>query len=246
MRPVIDFLSGIISGFGSRDEGVTPSGLSVRTFARRRNDNPSITWIDVLSRFLLLIVCVAIGSAALLAATGLPWKSRKTAVLPEIQSAPEQSLDEILSVDPAAAKREWKYIVIHHSASVRGSAEIFNDWHRAKGWRSLGYHFVIGNGSDQGDGIIATGPRWYSQEAGAHANATEFNEHGIGICLVGNFDEQPPSPAQWSALRTMVARLCKTYDIPPANILGHNQVRRGGSTACPGRFLSLDKLREGL
>src|SRR5437868_6609045 len=103
---------------------------------------------------------------------------------------------EVLSIDPSAAPRHWRYIVIHHSASTRGSAQIFDQAHRERGWRCLGYHFVIGNGTDQGDGIVAAGPRWYSQEAGAHAHSAEHNEFGIGICLVGNFDVNRPSAAQ--------------------------------------------------
>lgn len=151
---------------------------------------------------------------------------------------------DVLAIDAAAVERHWKYIVIHHSASTRGSAQIFDQAHRERGWRSLGYHFVIGNGSDQGDGVIAPGPRWYSQEAGAHAHSTEHNEYGIGICLVGNFDLQKPSPAQWSSLVELVATLSKTYAIPPGNIVGHNAIRQGGSTACPGKNFPIQELRE--
>src|SRR5207248_641368 len=97
--------------------------------------------------------------------------------------------DEVLATDPAVRVCDWRYIVLHHSASLRGSAEIFDQSHRARGWKCLGYHFVIGNGTDQPDGSVVAGPRWFSQEAGAHANSIEYNEHGIGICLVGNFDQ---------------------------------------------------------
>jgi len=152
--------------------------------------------------------------------------------------------EEVLSTDPAAVERHWRYIVIHHSASTRGSAQIFDQAHRERGWRSLGYHFVIGNGTDQGDGIVAPGPRWYSQEAGAHAHSAEHNEYGIGVCLVGNFDVGKPSAAQWATLVTLAQRLSRRYGIPPANIVGHGMIRQGGSTACPGKFFPMIELRE--
>lgn len=152
--------------------------------------------------------------------------------------------EEVLATDPAVSQRRWRYIVIHHSASTRGSAQIFDQAHRERGWRCLGYHFVIGNGTDQGDGIIAAGPRWYSQEAGAHAHSAEHNEFGIGICLVGNFDAGRPSAAQWWALQNLVFRLARKYGIGPENIVGHNAIRQGGSTACPGKNFPMNELRE--
>jgi N-acetyl-anhydromuramyl-L-alanine amidase AmpD len=98
---------------------------------------------------------------------------------------------------------------------------------------------VIGNGNGQGDGSIIAGPRWYNQAVGAHANSTLYNEHGIGICLVGNFDEKPATSAQMTALRDLVGRLCVKYEIGFINIVGHNQIRAGGYTACPGKFFSI-------
>lgn len=151
---------------------------------------------------------------------------------------------EVLVSDPGVQGKRWKYIVIHHSASTRGSAQIFDQAHRERGWRSLGYHFVIGNGTDQPEGFIAPGPRWYSQETGAHAHSTEHNEFGIGICLVGNFDLNRPTAAQWSALVNLTKRLTRKYSISAGNLVGHNLIRQGGSTACPGKNFPLQELRE--
>ena len=239
MRPALDFIAGLVNGLGKRNSA---------RLARRRPGTRLSGLIEALGRFVMLALCVGLGAVALFAATGFPGHSAQASKSPGIVSpsfAP-QSMAEVLATDPDAAPRVWKYIVVHHSASVRGSAEIFDEWHRAKGWRGLGYHFVIGNGNDQGDGLIVAGPRWYSQEAGAHANSAEYNEHGIGICLVGNFEEHAPTPAQWDALRALIDKLCLAYEIPRTNIVGHNQIRRGGSTACPGRYLPLERLREGL
>ncbi len=131
-------------------------------------------------------------------------------------------------------RRTWRHIVLHHSATVVGGAKRFDRHHRkVNKWENgLGYHFVIGNGTDTADGAIETGSRWTRQIQGAHAGVKEFNEHGIGICLVGDFRHREPSPAQLTALRALVAELQRRCDISDANIVGHGEVREG--TECPG------------
>jgi N-acetyl-anhydromuramyl-L-alanine amidase AmpD len=244
MRLVLDFIAGAMAGM--RQTSCLKGAYSARP--RRRGPLAGI-----LARAGLLALAIAIAAAAMFAAGGLPLRSpspkpsRASASAASPTFVPKQTLDEIVAFDPDSPKREWRYIVLHHSGTSRGSAQSFDMFHRQRnGWRSLGYHFVIGNGSDQGDGVIAVGPRWYSQEAGAHANCPEYNEYGIGICLVGNFDEYPPTPAQLEAARALIRRLCHDYNIPAANVVGHNQVRRGGSTACPGKLFPLAELLQGL
>lgn len=131
-------------------------------------------------------------------------------------------------------RREWRHIVLHHSATAIGGAARFDRHHRTvNNWENgLGYHFVIGNGTDTADGAIETGSRWTHQIQGAHAGVQEYNEHGIGICLVGDFRAHPPSDAQIAALRALVAKLQERCGISDARIVGHGEVREG--TQCPG------------
>src|SRR5690606_32161137 len=69
-----------------------------------------------------------------------------------------------------AAGRKWQWIVIHHSATPTGGAVEFDKLHReTNGWDELGYHFVIGNGTNTKDGMVEVGPRWVKQKHGAHA-----------------------------------------------------------------------------
>jgi hypothetical protein len=131
---------------------------------------------------------------------------------------------------PHAKLNSWNWIVIHHSATPTGGAVAFDKMHKAKGWDELGYHFVVGNGTDTRDGQIEVGSRWPKQ----------FNEHGIGICLVGNFDVSHPSETQVKAVEKLVAYLMKTYHIPPDHVLGHRDCK---STDCPGRNVSVAKIR---
>jgi hypothetical protein len=114
--------------------------------------------------------------------------------------------------------------------------------HRAKGWDELGYDFVIGNGTDTSDGLIEVGPRWTKQKIGAHAKTPDnrFNEFGIGICLVGNFEVERPTPAQVRSLTRLVAYLMRTYQISPDRVLGHGDTK---PTECPGRYMNVAMIR---
>jgi hypothetical protein len=141
-----------------------------------------------------------------------------------------------------ATPRAWYWIVVHHSATPTGSAAVFDKMHKDKGWDGLGYDFVIGNGSQSGDGQVEVGYRWPIQEHGAHTKTPDnrFNEHGIGICLVGNFEETNPTPAQLRSLAKLVGYLERTYRIAPSNVIRHRDAK---ATECPGRNLNIDLVR---
>jgi hypothetical protein len=143
---------------------------------------------------------------------------------------------------PQAKARPWKYIVIHHSATPDGNAAKFDREHKAKGWDELGYHFVVDNGRGGPDGRVEVGPRWPKQKWGAHAKTPDnrFNEQGIGICLVGNFENGRPTAKQMQATVRLVAWLMQTYNIPAKNVIGHDDTK---STLCPGRYMNLAQVR---
>ncbi|MCW8128983.1 MAG: N-acetylmuramoyl-L-alanine amidase [Planctomycetota bacterium] len=138
--------------------------------------------------------------------------------------------------------RDWRYIVIHHSASPTGSAASFDRAHKARGWDGLGYDFVIGNGQGSGDGQVEVGYRWSQQLRGAHAGNIDYNEHGIGICLVGNFEFERPTAKQMESLRNLVRFLQSKTGIPAASIIGHDHVP-GKDTQCPGRLFNMAGFR---
>jgi hypothetical protein len=143
---------------------------------------------------------------------------------------------------PPVAARDWRAIVIHHSATTTGGAAAFDKMHRAKGWDELGYDFVIGNGTDTADGQIEVGPRWTKQKYGAHAKTPDnwYNEHAVGICLVGNFDVERPTPKQMASLTKLVTYLMKTYHISADRVLGHGETK---STDCPGKYMNVNQFR---
>jgi len=152
---------------------------------------------------------------------------------------PEQIINGV-ALRPKVPARNWRYIVIHHSATESSSAKRIHQAHIQRGWDSLGYNFVIGNGTETPMGMIEIGPRWTYQLDGAHAGVPEYNQFGIGICLVGNFEISHPSPQQLDSLARLCAFLMKTYNIPASNIIGH---RDGRATACPGRNVDINHIR---
>jgi N-acetyl-anhydromuramyl-L-alanine amidase AmpD len=151
-------------------------------------------------------------------------------------------LDEANTNDllyPNKADRPWKYIVLHQSAAATGNYDQIDREHRkVLGYDGCGYHFVIGNGSGSNDGQIEVSQRWNNQKQGAHcrnARNHDADEYGIGIVLVGDFDQQPPTPRQIAATQALVAYLSQRYKIAPAGIRTHAHLA-ATPTVCPGKY----------
>jgi len=135
---------------------------------------------------------------------------------------------------PHTQERPWQFIVLHHSATAQGSAAEFDRLHRALGWDELGYHFVIDNGLGAPNGLIEIGSRWVKQKHGAHCKVEghpEYNDFGVGICLVGDFDRTRPTEAQVASAARLVRFVKDRYSIPASHIYGHKQLK---PTHCPG------------
>ena len=104
-------------------------------------------------------------------------------------------------------------IIIHCSATRAGqdlTAKDIDRMHRARGFSQIGYNYVI-----RIDGAVEKG-RSLAVD-GAHCNS-------VGICYIGGLDAngKPADTrtiAQKAALRELVAKLCKEYEI--IEVLGH-------------------------
>ena len=150
---------------------------------------------------------------------------------------------------PDSESREWNYIVLHHTASDSGSVDSIHEEHlkrkdkNGKNWLGIGYHFVIGNGNGMGDGEIEPTFRWRQQMQGAHAGVADFNQHGIGIVLVGNFEKTPPTAAQLTSIKRLVGTLKREYSIVESKIMGHGDVK---ATECPGKLFPMSEVRESI
>jgi hypothetical protein len=145
--------------------------------------------------------------------------------------------------DARVARNRWKYIVVHNSGTRQGNARIFDYYHRhvRKMPNGLAYHFVIGNGTSTGNGQIEIGNRWVKQMAGGHVHSDYLNYIGLGICLVGDFNRDLPTRAQYEALdelirylRQRVGKVDGHYSI----VLGHKEINPR-PTDCPGNRFPL-------
>jgi hypothetical protein len=143
------------------------------------------------------------------------------------------------AIDRAPVKRgRWKYIVVHNSGTREGNARVFDIYHRRVRHmvNGLAYHFVIGDGHGSGDGQIEIGHRWTAQLNGGHVASDYLNDIALGICLVGDFNRDQPTPAQMGALEELVTylrdRVGKTQG-HKAIVHAHKEINPR-PTDCPG------------
>ncbi len=119
-------------------------------------------------------------------------------------------------------------IIVHCTATPEGRRVTVKDvtaWHKQRGWRTIGYHYLIGI-----DGETYIGRP--EKEIGAHCLG--HNNHSIGVCYVGGMtadmkrSKDTRTPAQKAALLRLLKQLRKTY--PAATIHGHSEF---ANKACP-------------
>lgn len=125
-----------------------------------------------------------------------------------------------------------KYIVIHHSVTPDGfTVADIRRIHKNKGYSDIGYHFLITT-----EGLRVGRPAVYN---GAHALSEKISEgymnyHGLGLCIIGDFSVDPPSPFQVNEACYAIKRLCEKYSVPMdrKHVIPHYAV---DYTACPGK-----------
>lgn len=117
--------------------------------------------------------------------------------------------------------KKVNYIVIHHAATPAhmdvGVDEI-RQWHIARGFNDIGYHYLIRRNS-----VIEHGRDEKVQ--GAHVK--NYNDESIGICIVGGLGangqgENNYTDAQMNALGYLVRDLSRSY--PDAIVCGHRDL----------------------
>jgi len=147
--------------------------------------------------------------------------------------------------------RRWKYIVIHHSAGDFGTIEFLQQVHRDRQAGdpidAIPYHYVIGNGNGLEMGEIASDGRRDFNIWGTHVSANNLSRNflGIGICLIGNFEEKDVPAKQFEALVSLTRNLMREHAIPAENVGFHGMIE-GESTKCPGRNFPLDRFSKAI
>ena len=146
---------------------------------------------------------------------------------------------------PSSVEKDWSAIIVHHSATEMGNMAIFDKEHKSLGWDGVGYDFVIGNGTDSGDGQVEVTFRWRQQVTGAHCKTPDnwANEDGVGICLVGNFNNTLPTQKQMQSLVKLTDFIQKRYGIPQSRIYGHGDTPGAHITDCPGNRFPMAKFK---
>lgn len=123
--------------------------------------------------------------------------------------------------------RKINEIILHCTATREGHNYTLADvtsWHKAKGYRTIGYHYLI----DLEGKVLKGRPL---EEVGAHALG--HNQYSIGVCYVGGLDKMGApkdtrTMRQNFALSTLLMQLHARF--PQARIIGHNEV---SIKACP-------------
>lgn len=136
--------------------------------------------------------------------------------------------------------RKISEIILHCSATREGKAFTVSDidrWHRERGWKGCGYHYVITL-----DGKVEQGRP--EQVVGAHC--TGRNSESIGVCYIGGCDmvgksKDTRTPEQKKAMVTLVRQLMQTHGIGIEDVRCHNEF---SNKACPS--FSIEKFRKEL
>lgn len=124
--------------------------------------------------------------------------------------------------------RKIDEIIVHCSATPRGrevKAADIDRWHRGRGFRCIGYHYVVGL-----DGRIERGRP--ESETGAHCKG--HNAQSIGVCYVGGLSTDGKvaldtrTDEQRVALTQLIMELKERY--PGARVYGH---RDFANKECP-------------
>lgn len=145
----------------------------------------------------------------------------------------------------------WKHIVIHHSAGNYATIEFLQQVHRDRQSGdpidAIPYHFVIGNGNGLAMGEVASDWRQEFNIWGTHVSANNKTRNflGIGICLVGNFEESDVPAPQLEALIALTKSLMHQYEIGRDNVAFHGKID-GESTKCPGSNFPFARFKEAL
>ena len=123
-------------------------------------------------------------------------------------------------------------LIVHCSDSDFGTVDDIDRWHKERGWKGAGYHFVITNGvsssgkcyNQKHDGVVQPGRP--VNKSGAHCRG--HNTTSLGICLIG---KEHFSDAQRIALLALTLDLCGSYSLGADRVYGHYEFDDG--KRCP-------------
>ncbi len=116
-------------------------------------------------------------------------------------------------------------VTLSTESQVRDRIALIRRAHVGNGWADLGYHYVVDPLGNVWEG------RPISLQ-GAHVK--NYNEGNVGVMVLGNFQEQRPTPQALTALDAFIVTQMRQYRIRLDQVYTHQELR---PTACPGRYL---------
>ncbi len=116
-----------------------------------------------------------------------------------------------------------------YSAATR--LEQIRQSHRGRDFGDIGYHYLI----DPAGRIWQGRPLEWQ---GAHVKG--MNQGNLGICMMGNFQQQSPNPTQLAALDRFVASQMRLYRVGVRQVITHQEL---APTLCPGVTLQAAMVR---
>jgi hypothetical protein len=134
----------------------------------------------------------------------------------------------------------FRFIVLHHSATADGETVNWNairKYHmEVNGWKDIGYHFGV---EKVGEKYQVMGGRTLKQ-AGSHA--VGFNTSGIGVCMIGDFDNEAPPVLQWLKGIELCQQINRFFG-HRLKIIGHRDtyemLGRPVQKTCPGKMFDI-------
>ena len=144
--------------------------------------------------------------------------------------------------DPTPESTDITHLIVHHSAGTNLANDwaaivraIWSDHVNINGWDDIGYNWLI-----DPNGVIYEGRGYRTR--GAHFCG--MNSNTVGICVLGNFQNQAPTATAVNSLKDFLAWQSCDANIPPLsnsvlgnsnNLFDHISGHRDGcNTVCPG------------
>jgi hypothetical protein len=129
-------------------------------------------------------------------------------------------------VYPGALADEYSTVAIHHSAIPLDTDETMQsvqDLHMdSNHWADVGYHYVIDK-----NGIVYEGRDIHVRGA----SVAGYNTGTIGVCVMGNFEQDMPLEIQLTVLQQVVNWLAVTYTL--THLAAHGEFNP--ESVCPGK-----------
>lgn len=156
---------------------------------------------------------------------------------------------------PGRKATPTRHCIVHHSASSNSdtnSVKLVRAFYiqhtEVNGWDDIGYNYLIGH-----DGTIFAGrdpeKPGIEQDNVFGAHFCGKNSYTMGVCVIGNFQEEAPDPRAVDALEHLLSWKMFKDRMNPLESLHHPDTvsgpllpvlaghRNGCSTECPGQFL---------